>query len=310
MQDRLNGHQQLIHSVVDELCNGAGNEVVIHRANHLVPMPSVETLRSILDQLRTVLFPGYYGASDIRPESLMFRIGGTLDQVVKLLAEEIKRGFCFVCAYSDDKQCSECDERAQNLARKFIGTLPHIRELLSKDALAAYEGDPAAMSPGEAIYCYPSMRALTNHRIAHELHTLEVPLIPRIISEAAHSETGIDIHPGATIGERFFMDHGTGIVIGETTIIGNNVRVYQGVTLGAKSFPLDADGNPIKGIARHPLVEDDVIIYAGATILGRVTIGKGAVIGGNLWVTRDVAPQARILQGKPQEMDFAEGSGI
>ncbi|MBM4355180.1 MAG: serine acetyltransferase, partial [Deltaproteobacteria bacterium] len=160
------------------------------------------------------------------------------------------------------------------------------------------------------FYCYPSLRAMTNHRLAHELHLLEIPLIPRVISEIAHSETGIDIHPGATIGPRFFMDHGTGIVIGETTEIGANVRIYQGVTLGARSFPLDKEGKPIKGIARHPLVQDDVIIYSGATLLGRITIGRGAVIGGNVWVTQDVPAKARIMQGKHEEIRLEEGAGI
>ena len=163
---------------------------------------------------------------------------------------------------------------------------------------------------GETIFCYPSLSALANHRIAHELYLLDVPLIPRIISEMAHSETGIDIHPGARIGESFFIDHGTGTVIGETAVIGTNVRIYQGVTLGAKSFPLDPSGNPMKGIPRHPMVEDDVIIYSGATILGRVTIGKGAEIGGNVWLTRDVPPGARIMQGKPEETLFSDGLGI
>ena len=177
---------------------------------------------------------------------------------------------------------------------KFIQSLPKIRHLLQTDALAAYEGDPAARAESETIFCYPSIRALINHRVGHELYKLGVPLIPRIMSESAHSETGIDIHPGAEIGEKFFMDHGTGIVIGETTIIGKNVRLYQGVTLGAKSFPLDKDGHPIKGIARHPIVEDDVIIYAGATILGRINIGKGSVIGGNTWITDPVPSGSKV----------------
>jgi serine O-acetyltransferase len=169
-----------------------------------------------------------------------------------------------------------------------IERLPAIRHLLSTDAQAAYEGDPASISIGETIFAYPSLLALTYYRLAHELYIQKVPLIPRIITEIAHSKTGIDIHPGARIGERFFIDHGTGVVIGETTIIGRNVRLYQGVTLGARSFPLDKDGNPITGIDRHPILEDDVIIYSGATLLGRIRIGKGAVIGGNVWLTEDV----------------------
>jgi serine O-acetyltransferase len=166
------------------------------------------------------------------------------------------------------------------------------------DVEAAYNGDPAAKSYGEIISCYPVIKALINYRIAHELHKLGVPLIPRILTERAHSETGIDIHPGAQIGTHFTIDHGTGVVIGETCIIGNNVKLYQGVTLGAKSFPLDADGNPIKGIARHPILEDNVIVYSNATILGRITIGQDAVIGGNIWVTEDVPAGSRIVQKK------------
>ena len=167
---------------------------------------------------------------------------------------------------------------------------------MATDVEAAYNGDPAALSQGEIISCYPVIKALINYRIAHELMNLGVPLIPRMITEMAHSETGIDIHPGATIGEYFTIDHGTGVVIGETCIIGNNVKLYQGVTLGAKSFPLDAEGNPIKGIPRHPILEDDVIVYSNASILGRITIGKGATIGGNIWVTQDVPAGASITQ--------------
>jgi serine O-acetyltransferase len=192
----------------------------------------------------------------------------------------------------------------------FIEKLPGIRHLLSTDVQAAYTGDPAAHSYGEAIFCYPSIFALANHRIAHELYRLDVPIIPRIITELAHSRTGIDIHPGAQIGEYFFIDHGTGVVIGETSVIKKNVRIYQGVTLGAKSFPLDENGNPIKGIPRHPVVEDDVIIYSGATILGRITIGRGAEIGGNVWITNDVAPGTRVHQEKAVETYFNNGSGI
>jgi len=189
-------------------------------------------------------------------------------------------------------------------------TLPDLRRLLALDAVAAFEGDPAASSPSEAIFSYPGVRAITSHRIAHELYQRGVPLIPRIIAEHAHSNTGIDIHPGASVGESFFIDHGTGVVIGETSVIGNRVRIYQGVTLGAKSFPLDDQGRPIKGIARHPVIEDEVTIYAGATILGRITIGRGAVIGGNVWITRDVPPGTTLSQSRPTTDLFESGGGI
>ena len=182
--------------------------------------------------------------------------------------------------------------------------------MLISDVKSTYNGDPAANSFGAIIYSYPGLKATTNYRIANALLKLDVPLIPRILTEMAHSETGIDINPGAEIGHSFTMDHGTGIVIGETCIIGNNVKLYQGVTLGAKSFPLDNEGNPIKGIPRHPIVEDDVIIYAQATILGRITIGKGTVIGGNVWVTKDVAANSKILQSAVRDMSFENGAGI
>ncbi len=182
--------------------------------------------------------------------------------------------------------------------------------MLATDVQAAYEGDPAATSAAEAIFCYPGIAALSAFRLAHELYLLGIPIIPRIITEYAHSTTGIDIHPGATIGEKFFIDHGTGVVIGETAVIGDGVRVYQGVTLGAKCFPLDDQGRPIKGVARHPIVEDDVVIYSGATILGRVTIGRGAVIGGNVWLTRSVPPGAKISQATAREERFEAGGGI
>jgi serine O-acetyltransferase len=178
------------------------------------------------------------------------------------------------------------------------------------DVEAAYEGDPALRSRDEAIFAYPGVFAVTNQRIAHELHVLGVPLIPRIITEHAHTITGIDIHPGAAIGEKFFIDHGTGVVVGETCVIGKNVTLYQGVTLGAKSFPLDEHGNPIKGIPRHPIVEDDVVVYAGATILGRITIGKGSSVGGNVWLTHGVPPGTRVTQAEVRDDRHSHGSGI
>ena len=182
------------------------------------------------------------------------------------------------------------------MASEFISKLPELRKILATDVVAAYNGDPAAKSYGEVICCYPAIKAISNYRIAHILLDLNVPLIPRIITEMAHSETGIDIHPGSRIGSHFTIDHGTGVVIGETCVIGNNVKLYQGVTLGAKSFPLDTDGMPIKGIPRHPIIEDNVIIYSNATILGRITIGHNATIGGNIWVTDDVPANAKLMQ--------------
>lgn len=309
MTDNLECKIDLIPRMVEELCKDGGYRHSVRRT-HEVPMPSVEALKSIVEDLRGILFPGYFGSPDVRPTTLRFHIGAALDALAARIQQQVLRGYCFVCTDEESQCCADCEARAGDIACKFIESLPGVRDLLNSDASAAYEGDPAARSPGETIYCYPSMRSLVSHRLAHELHRMDVPVIPRIIAEIAHSETGIDIHPGAQISERFFMDHGTGIVIGETAVIGRDVRIYQGVTLGARSFPLDADGKPVKGIPRHPIVEDGVIIYAGATILGRVTIGKNAVIGGNLWVTHDVAPGVRLQQGQPIQTGFENGGGI
>lgn len=295
--------------VTEMLCEEASYQKVYHRPLHDEPMPSVAVLAEVMDRLRGVIFPGYFGHSDVAPENMRFHIGASLDAVYKLLTDQVRRGHCFFCEIERAGSCQDCQERAQRLVGDFLMRLPDIREALAEDALAAYEGDPASRSPGETIFCYPSLTALTHHRVAHELHKLGVDLIPRIISEMAHSRTGIDIHPGATIGRRFFIDHGTGTVIGETCIIGDNVRLYQGVTLGAKSFPKDEAGVLVKGIPRHPVVEDDVVVYSGATVLGRITIGKGAVIGGNVWVVDDVPPGARIAQHGASGAVISDGSG-
>ncbi len=289
--------EDIIKSTVIKLCKEESYSTVYHKSAHIdVHMPSIEELSEVVNLLKSIIFPGYFLNSEFRPATMQYYIGSTIDRCLKILIEQIKRGFCFACKEEDDSKCFSCEDKAFNAAYKIISSLPEIRSMLSMDAQAAYKGDPAAKGVGETIFCYPSMTALANHRIAHELYKLEVPLIPRIISELAHSSTGIDIHPGAKIGKSFFIDHGTGTVIGETCIIGDNVRIYQGVTLGAKSFPLDKSGKPVKGIARHPIVEDDVIVYSGATILGRITIGKGSQIGGNVWLTHDVPPGSRIMR--------------
>jgi len=290
-----------ISPVVDALCKPESYEDVIHSTSYDVDMPSVEALDEVMELLRAVLFPGYFGPSEIKHIAMRYYIGSYIDRAYRILTEQVRRGYCFYCDKGQGPDCEHCKTKTIKITSQLIANLPRIRGLLSTDVKAAYEGDPASDNTDEIIFCYPSIRALTHHRVAHELYKADVPLIPRIISEMAHSTTGIDIHPGAQIGERFFMDHGTGVVIGETTVIGRNVRLYQGVTLGAKSFPLDAQGNPVKDIPRHPIVEDDVIIYAGATVLGRVTIGKGSVIGGNVWVVDDVPPGSRIMQTPVRE---------
>lgn len=294
----MNRLDQILTSTVDKLSDTRAYPMMWHEHHRHIPMPSIVELEKFVSLCRGLLFPGFFGESDFVQETLRFTLGSDLQKAHRILSEQIKRGFCFAAENPEETvlSCTNCEIRSEDTAAHFIETLPEIRRLLSTDVIAAYEGDPAAQNPGEAIFCYPSIVTLTHHRIAHELLKLHVPLIPRIISEMAHSKTGIDIHPGATIGEGFFIDHGTGVVIGETCIIGNRVRLYQGVTLGAKSFPMDENGNPIKGIPRHPIVEDDVIVYSGATVLGRITIGKGSTIGGNVWVTEDVPKGSKVLK--------------
>lgn len=288
----------LVDNLVERLCHPLSLDTVWRRSVQGEPMPSLPILSEVLERLRAAIFPGYFGAPDVRPESIRYHLAANLDSIWRMLSEQVVRGLCFSCA-GQDRSCASCENEGRQAVLAFMDRLPEIRRLLAGDAKAAYEGDPAATSPGEAIFCYPSMQAMFHHRIAHELYKLKVPLIPRMIAEMAHSKTGIDIHPGATIGEEFFIDHGTGVVIGETCIIGNNCRLYQGVTLGALSFPKSSDGTLTKGILRHPILCDNVTVYAGATILGRITVGKGAVIGGNVWVTSDVPEKARVTQEKP-----------
>ncbi len=297
-------------SVVRTLSDEKSLKMVFHVPDHEELMPSNNSLTEIVDLLRKIIFPGYFGNSSLNQENMPYYLGVNIDRVFHILSEQIRRGLCFACNEKTDLSCEACINNVGEITLKFISRLPHIRHLLSTDVQAAYSGDPAAKGYGEVIFCYPSIRALTNYRIAHELLNLEVPLIPRIITEMAHSETGIDIHPGAEIGEFFMIDHGTGVVIGETCIIGNHVKLYQGVTLGAKNFPVDDDGNLVKGIPRHPIVEDNVIIYAEATILGRVKIGGNSVIGGNVWITKNIPPNSKIVQNRAMESYFSEGAGI
>lgn len=303
--------QGQLASLVAALCEANGGlRRPAGRCTGRQPLPSRDVVIEIVEALRAVLFPGYFGTSELTADNTAFHLGSTLDRIQRSLEEQIRRGLCFACDNLSADPRTDCDARARAITQQFLARLPAIRQTLTTDVRAAYEGDPAATCPDEAIFCYPGVLAITNCRLAHELHVLDVPLIPRIITEHAHSITGIDIHPGATIGESFFIDHGTGVVIGETCVIGNRVRLYQGVTLGAKSFPLDKDGKPIKGIKRHPNVEDDVIIYSEATILGPVTIGRGSVIGGNVWLVRDVPPGSRITQAQAREDLFESGGGI
>jgi serine O-acetyltransferase len=270
-------------------------------------LPSRAALAEVMDKLRAAMFPGHFGASDLTREAGGYYVGATLDAALQLLEDQILRVLVYSSVCPSDPAC---EARARDLTRRFSRALPEIRRQLATDIQAAFDGDPAASSIDETLFCYPGIHALIHHRVAHALYQLGVPLVPRIISEYSHSLTGIDIHPGASIGDSFFIDHGTGVVIGETAVIGRRVRLYQGVTLGAKSFPLDEHGNPIKGIPRHPIVEDDVVIYAGATILGRITIGAGSSIGGNVWLTRGVPPNSRITQAQSRVESYFDGAGI
>jgi serine O-acetyltransferase len=291
----------ILTQAVDELSESESYQGLFHQHKDGEPLPSARVLCDIIELARSILFPGYYGNSTVNSRTLKYHIGVNTEKLFDLLSEQILAGLCF----EGENDCHGCTttqrEDASRMAAKFISRLPYLRKKLATDVEAAYNGDPAAHSFGEVIFCYPAIKAISNYRIAHELLLLGVPLIPRIITEMAHSETGIDIHPAAEIGDHFTIDHGTGVVIGATSIIGNNVKLYQGVTLGAKSFPLDEEGKPIKGIPRHPILEDNVIVYSNATILGRITVGRDATVGGNIWVTEDVPPRSRIVQTKAKK---------
>lgn len=263
---------------------------------HQKPSPSVLSLREVMLLLRKVIFPGFFGSEqEAQVDSIQYYTGVYLEQIYDLLHEQIYNGLCF-----EVDRCCDSKDRASRIAIDFINKIPHIKYLLSTDVKAILDGDPAAKSLSEIIFCYPAVHAILHQRVAHELLKLGVPVLPRIITEMAHSETGIDIHPGAQIGEYFSIDHGTGIVVGQTAIIGNHVRLYQGVTLGAKNFTLDEEGLPID-VPRHPIIEDYVTIYSNASILGRITIGKSSVIGGNIWLTHSVPPNSKVLQTRAVE---------
>ena len=271
-------------------------------------LPSREALAVIVADLRGALFPMRLGPPDLRQESEDYFVGHTLDAALNALVGQVRLELRYN-ARAAATPAQALDERALDIVREFGAALPRIRGLLDTDVLAAWRGDPAARSVDEVLLCYPGLHAMIHHRLAHQLHRLGVPLLARIVAELAHGETGIDIHPGARIGSHFFIDHGTGVVIGETAVIGSNVRIYQAVTLGARRFETDADGALAKGGARHPIVEDDVVIYAGATVLGRVTIGRGATIGGNVWLTRSVPPGSRIAQAIARDDHVDPGVG-
>lgn len=262
-------------------------------------LPSREALRNIVSALCGVLFPMRLGPAELREECEDFYVGHTLDASLNALLAQARLELVYT-ARQKNLASNDADTRAQFIVQEFAATLPGLRGRLDNDVIAAFEGDPAAHGVDEVLLCYPGVLAVIYYRIAHALHNAGLPLIARIIAEIAHSETGIDIHSGAQIGGGFFIDHGTGVVIGETSVIGNNVRIYQGVTLGAKRFPVSEGGVLLKGLPRHPVVEDNVVIYAGATILGRITIGCGSIIGGNVWLTHSVPPGSHVTQADTQ----------
>ena len=279
-----------INSVVDKLSQPQSYEGLYHHNPEGQALPSEQAVREFIALVRSTIFPGYYSSSSLHDSTITYHLGVAVERMHRVLAKQILYSLCFaeqeICK---GESCnSEQEYKALNIAGAFISYLPELRRMLALDVEAAYQGDPAAESIGEIICCYPSLKAITYHRIAHKIYELQVPLLPRIISEIAHSETGIDIHPAAHIGESFFIDHGTGVVIGATCIIGSRVKLYQGVTLGAKSFPKADDGSLIKGIERHPIIGDNVIVYSNTTLLGRINIGESARIGANMWITEDV----------------------
>jgi len=286
-----------IQSLVSELRELRQHSLLQRQRLHQPPkLPSKKQLAQIIEQLAAAMFPNRLGVPGLTDEAIDYFVGSTLDSALHALHKQLVLELSFV-AEEQDLDC-DAEAEARDIIVQFSAQLPQVRRLIDTDIQAAYEGDPAARSPDEVLVCYPGIFAVIHHRLAHVLYALGVPLVARMMAEIAHSSTGIDIHPGASIGESFFIDHGTGVVIGETAIIGRHVRLYQAVTLGAKRFEKDDNGMLVKGNARHPIVEDHVVIYAGATILGRITIGKGSVIGGNVWLTQSVEPDSHINQAQ------------
>lgn len=293
---------------VAELSKQTDSEVSMMPAT-VAPLPSVEMVKRIVALVKNIIFPDYFEKRQPDEAIRAYHIGVAMEELAKLLTKQIAHGLQFCEHCEGERTKDQVYGIAEQKALAFIDALPEIKRLLYTDIQAMFDNDPAAPNYGEVIFCYPSMNTMTHYRVAHKLHQLEVPVIPRIITELAHSKTGIDIHPGAQIGEYFAIDHGTGVVIGETTIIGNHVTLYQGVTLGAKSFKYDENGNMLN-VPRHPIIEDNVTVYSNASILGRITIGHDSTIGGNIWLTHSVPPNSRILQSKAIDAGFQDGAGI
>ena len=269
--------------------------------NHMsgVNLPSKSEIYQIINDIEEIIFPGFANEKVIDIKNIHYFAGNLLSKVYVELYAQISRAFRYQCTGREECKSCDIDELTNDAVSHVIAKLPEIRDKMKMDVQAAYDGDPAAKSLEEIIISYPGLYAIMVYRVAHEFRHKNVPLIPRIMSEYAHSRVGIDIHPGAEIGTNFFIDHGTGVVIGETSVIGNNVKIFQGVTLGALSFPKTPDGKIIRDRKRHPTLEDDVTVYAGATVLGDIVIGKGSIIGGNVWLTEGVAPHSLVTISKP-----------
>jgi serine O-acetyltransferase len=283
--------------IIDALRTSRESTHNIRHQGRVRELPSREVLTQVVNGVSAALFPTHYGRPDLNDESIDYFVGDTLNVTLDRLVGQVRRALRFSPQFEDADEAL-LSERAQAITREFAASLPATRALLVSDVQAAMAGDPAASSVAEIMLCYPGTIAILYHRLAHRLHRLGVPFLARLAADIAHSLTGIDIHPAAHIGASFFIDHGTGVVIGETAIIGERVRLYQAVTLGAKRFPVDANGVLVKGAPRHPIVEDDVVIYAGATVLGRITVGAGSTIGGNVWLTQSVPPGSNVSQAQ------------
>ena len=288
-------HNDALREAVERLSDEGSYAQLFHAYCEEEELPSGKVLQSLVELCRAILFPGYYGQARITGQTICFHTGVAIEQLFEELSKQIYAGLCLANT-SQTTSSQAAKATAERIAEEFISSLPELRSLLATDAEAMFDSDPAAQNPGEVIFCYPGFRAICNYRIAHVLYRLEVPFIPRMITEMAHSETGIDIHPGATIGHHFSIDHGTGIVIGETSVIGDYVRIFQGVSLAGAKLPPDEKGNTIRGIARHPILGNHVTVYSNATLIGKIHIGDGATICGNVWVAEDVPAGATVSQ--------------
>jgi serine O-acetyltransferase len=296
--EALTQYRQRLPQIVEKIIDNCDEGTCYTHVDY-EPIPSRAAVIDIIKRLRGVLFPGYFSNEKLDPINMGYTMGQSVSLLFDMLSEQISLSIRHDC-FRYDYECTECADQGHEAALTFLESIPWLRQVLATDVTAAYEGDPAAKSHDEIIFSYPGIFALMVYRVAHKLHTLGVPLLPRIMTEYAHSITGIDIHPGATIGQGFVIDHGTGVVIGETTHIGENVRIYQGVTLGALSLPRDA-GEKLRGTKRHPTIEDGVIIYSGATILGGNTvIGAHSIVGGNVWITSSVPAKTKVILNEPE----------